>query len=933
MNNVSQSDNLPQDLPQVIQQQQLVLETIAEGVSHVVHRRIRWANSSLDSMLGYGRGETVGMDAAEFYLTSEDHLRVGRESAAELSQGHPYSIEVMLRKKDGSPIWTNMVGKAIDPENVDDGVIWIIHDITERKQSQIRLAESEARFRKTVEISPIPMALNDEQGKITYLNPAFVKTFGYDHRDMPTLADWWPLAYPDAQYREYVISTWAKRIADAKKDGKFFEELELKIHCRDGSDRFVIAGAASLTGRFEGDHLVTLFDITERILSEEALYEEGIRLQKSELRFRQAIDTSPVPMILTDSSREILFLNPSFTATFGYTIQDIPTVAEWRLRAFPDPVYREFIIRRRRHKVNAQFGAQISSGPLEARIKCKSGDERIVMVTSTTMFEGGENLELITAIDITERKKAEMGLVESEGRFREVLENSLDIVYKHDLESDLHVYVSPAVFRILGYTEEEVRTMRMEAILGLVHPDDRVEVGNRISFALSNPEQARQELQYRLRHKNGSYVWLSDALSIIRDDQQKPQAIIGSLRDITLQKQAEQQRERLEFQNRQLQRAESLGRMAGSIAHHFNNRLQSVLMSLEFALQIRSSDRELADVLHVAWEEAVKASQVSTQMLTYMGLSHQRKTPLDIDSACRQGMELLRITLPRQVSLVCLFSEKPAIVSADPSLIHQILTILMTNAWEALGAQNGKISLDLKTVTAEEIQPAHRFPALWSPALDSYACIQVSDTGFGIPADKLDLIFDPFYTTKSTGRGMGLSVLQGIVQSLQGGITVQSEPGRGSTFSVYLPLIAEKRKEKSKAPPPAMDLPADGTLLIVDDEPSVLKTTEMLLRRLGFIVLTAIDGVEALKVFHQNLGTIDLVICDLSMPNMDGWQTMEALHESAPGLPIILASGHNEAFAMHEAGVLPPAAYLTKPFSLAVLRDTVQRVLFENKKN
>jgi CheY-like chemotaxis protein len=266
-------------------------------------------------------------------------------------------------------------------------------------------------------------------------------------------------------------------------------------------------------------------------------------------------------------------------------------------------------------------------------------------------------------------------------------------------------------------------------------------------------------------------------------------------------------------------------------------------------------------------------------------------------------------------------------VLASADHVQQILTNLVANAWEASAGRPGKIRVSIKTMVAEDIPAENRFPIGWQPQDTAYACLEVADAGCGIPPHDIEKVFDPFFSTKFTGRGLGLSVVLGIVRGQQGVITVESEPGRGSCFRIFLSISAADVLRKSilvtQPPKPA----GSGSLLVVEDEPSLRKAVAIAFKRLGYTVLTAQDGVEAVEVFQTHGDEISCVLCDLSMPRMNGWETLTALRKLAPGIPVILASGYSEAQVLEGDHPELPQAFLSKPYDFETLAATLARVL------
>lgn len=427
-----------------------------------------------------------------------------------------------------------------------------------------------------------------------------------------------------------------------------------------------------------------------------------------------------------------------------------------------------------------------------------------------------------------------------------------------------------------------------------------------------------------LRSADGTLTEVLTNATVYRNERGDVLGVLAVARDITERRRVEAEKERLELQNRQLQKSESLGRMAGAIAHHFNNQLQAVMLGLELARQQTSGD----DVpgLAAAAEAARKAAEVSASMLTYLGHSHGRHEPLDLAAACRQAVALLELTLPAGVTLETDMTVPGPVVQANASHVQQVLANLVTNACEALGAGGGRVRIAVRAAQAADFGSARRFPIDFVPAAPDYVYLEVEDTGSGIPEDVVDKVFDPYFSTKFTGRGMGLPLVLGIAREHAGAVTVESAPGRGSTFRIWFPAAPEMR-----APPLIVDPPvARGTgtvVLVVEDDEVIRKSAALVLRQVGFVVQVAADGREAVELFERRGGEIGCVLCDLTMPVMDGWETLAALRRLRPGLPVILASGYSEAQVMAGGSTERPQLFLQKPYDFQVLTEALRRFL------
>ncbi len=382
-------------------------------------------------------------------------------------------------------------------------------------------------------------------------------------------------------------------------------------------------------------------------------------------------------------------------------------------------------------------------------------------------------------------------LVESEQWLRHLFENSPLGISRSRLNGKV-LFINKAGAEMLGYdSTEEVLSITSFTETVYVDPGKRYEV---VQLLLAQGEMSNFECQWK--KKNGEIIWVSlnvrlEASGAVEENDKEP-ILNGFVLDITKRKKAEEESARLEILNRQLHKNQSLARMAGSIAHHFNNQLGVVIGNLDLAMDDGASDADVADYLAEAMHGANKAAEVSAQMLTYLGKTSCKYTQLNISETCRQILSLLQISAPRNVQLIEHLPASGPHIHANANQIQQLVTNLLTNAYEAIGEKQGIVRLSVKTVRAEDIPAAHRYPADWQPKGSDFACIEVVDDGCGIVAEVMDNIFDPFYSSKFTGRGLGLAVAWGIVSAQEGVITVASEVSQGSTFRVFFPLsVAE----------------------------------------------------------------------------------------------------------------------------------------------
>jgi PAS domain S-box-containing protein len=439
---------------------------------------------------------------------------------------------------------------------------------------------------------------------------------------------------------------------------------------------------------------------------------------------------------------------------------------------------------------------------------------------------------------------------------------------------------------------------------------------------------APQVINVRMRREDGTQFWarLEAATAPGADGGTEVCRVV--LSDITDQKRVEEERLQLELELQRAQKAESLARMAGAIAHHFNNQLAVVMSNLELSGAEAGVD---SPYLSDAMLATRKAAEVSGLLLTYVGQSSGNHAPLDFSEACAGVLPLLRAAIPAHVELRVDLAKPGPAVNGNPNQLQLMVTNLVTNAWEAVGDLEATVQVTVRTVRGSQISTSHRFAAGWAPGDQDYACLEVTDSGCGIAPQDIDTIFEPFFTTKLTGRGLGLPVVLGILHAHSGGLVVESRRGHhsGSTFRVYLPVSAEQVARPAIAADveDSSETLWSGTALLVEDDQLLRRAAASTLGRLGFVVLQARDGVEAMDLFRRHRDTIRLVLCDLTMPHIDGWETLAALRRASPGIRVILTSGYDEADVMADDHDEQPNAFLAKPYPIDALRHAIRRAL------
>jgi signal transduction histidine kinase/CheY-like chemotaxis protein len=432
--------------------------------------------------------------------------------------------------------------------------------------------------------------------------------------------------------------------------------------------------------------------------------------------------------------------------------------------------------------------------------------------------------------------------------------------------------------------------------------------------------------EYTLRRKDTGETWIgSYSFAPIRDKQGKIVGSVVTARDITDRKRAEQ--ERLELQRSMLhaQKLESLGVLAGGIAHDFNNLLAGIMGYADLALLGLPDGEPAREDIEVIRKTVRRAADLTRQMLAYSGKGKFLVEAVDLSRVVEESKKILAMSVSKKATVTYnLAADLPA-VQADAAQMCQVLMNLVINASEALGERGGTIAVST-SATGRDAADRARMAIGEDLPEGLYVCLEVADTGSGMSKETQQRIFDPFFTTKFTGRGLGLAALDGIVRGHKGAIRLSSELGVGTTFRVFFPasgaLIAAPARE-----PAAASERASGMVLVVDDEELVRTLARRMLESAGLSVLTAGGWREAVRLLGEHPDQVGCVLLDLTMPDLDGAETLRELRRIRADLPVVLSSGCNEEAATEQFAGTEPAGFVQKPYELEVLLAQVRRAL------
>jgi PAS domain S-box-containing protein len=505
-----------------------------------------------------------------------------------------------------------------------------------------------------------------------------------------------------------------------------------------------------------------------------------------------------------------------------------------------------------------------------------------------------------------ELRRTQVTLRDSEARFRALIENSSDFILLADV-SGVVTYLSPSAERITGWpASEAVGRLHAE----LAHEDDRQNVTGLIERLMGAPG-ATGTLRVRFRTQKGSWIWLEGTARNMLEDV-RVGAVLVNYRDVS-------DRIRLEEELLQSRKMESIGRLAGGLAHDFNNLLTGVLANAEIVLLRLGADSPLRPPLEHIIEYSNRGAELTSQLLSFARKQMVQPRAVDLNELVPRTLGLLERLIGMHIEIVTHLVPGVATVEIDPAQFQQVIVNLATNARDAMQS-GGTLTLSTTHLTLPEVESAE-------DGTREYVALMVTDTGTGMDEDTRSKVFEPFFTTKELGygTGLGLSTCHGIVTQAGGRIDVISHPGVGTTFRVCLPRVDTAPSPAARAQEPRALRSGTETLLLVDDDPAVLRSTAELLRWLGYTVLTAASGGEALAIVDRHTGELHAVISDIVMPKISGPQLVERLTELRPTIKALFTSGyggHRQSFELRDG-----APFLRKPFELSSLAAALHTLL------
>jgi PAS domain S-box-containing protein len=624
--------------------------------------------------------------------------------------------------------------------------------------------------------------------------------------------------------------------------------------------------------------------------------------------FRELLDAAPDAILTVNPDGRIVFANARVEVLFGYSRDE--------LIGHPVELLLPERLREKHVGHRADYLTQPRARPMGAGLdliaRRKDGSEFPVEISLSPLPTGDGILVTSIIRDMTERKRMEERLRESEERFRSAFEDTSIGMALQALDG-CYLRVNRALCELLGYSEQELLGLTFQAI---THPDDLPADLEYTRQILAGTRRSYQ-VEKRYYHQRGHLVWTLVGVSLVRGPAGLPLYFVVYVQDIT-------ERRALEAELRQAHKMEAVGRLAGGIAHDFNNLLAVIQGRSELLLYRLGADDPLRRHTELIKETAVRASRLTRQLLAFSRKELLQPKVLDL-SAVVAGLEpMLRRLIREDIALVTVADPARGCVRADPGQLEQVILNLVVNARDAM-PEGGRLTIETATVELDERfvrdHPGSR------PGV--YARLVVADTGVGMDAETQRHLFEPFFTTKGPGQGtgLGLTTVYAIVKQHAGYVTVESAPGRGARFVIYLPRVEEPAEELPPAEPLATWPRGSETILVVENHEGVRQLVCEILQGCGYNVIDARHPGEALLIGERRAGLIHLLLTDVVMPEMGGRELAERLVGVRPGLKVLYLSGHAPD-ALGPSGVLEPdASILPKPFAPDALAQKVREVL------
>jgi len=766
---------------------------------------------------------------------------------------------------------------------------------------QAALVQSEERFRTIATLTSdyfysLSIAA-DGSFAVEWIDGAFQKITGYAREEIRNEKDWSGLIHAEDKH---VVDAAVRRILANQRN-----VVEYRIVTRGGNQRWIRDYSHPVWDPQQKRVVSIIGAVRDTTESKQA---EAI-LQQTKKRYELAANAGQVSVWDWNTATDELFIDPGLKRMLGYEDHEIGNRIEAWIKVVPPDDVNKILDIAKQHP-----GCEPKTYEISHRMIHKTRTTLWFLARGTVMFdEGGKVCRMIgTHTNITERIGVETALQASEARYRSFMNQFKGIAFRSSLTGDVE-FINGSVKAFTGHSEADFVDGRIK-LSQIVHPEDFPSIAESTQRLKDLPHYATTR-EYRILHKNGDIRWVKEYIQNVCDDTGSPVAIQAIIYDHT-------DRKSIEEKLQQDQIFKAIASLAGGVAHEFNNALVGITGNLELMVMEMTDETPYAVYLKSIKSAAQRMSALTSQLLAYARGGRYQAQKVTIDEFIENALPLTMHVVNSAVRLETDVPTGSGSIECDPIQLQMVLSALLANASEAMNGK-GRIRLEARdTIISEQSKDAPK-----TLAHGPYVCLTVIDEGKGMDANTRTRIFEPFFTTKMQGRGLGMAAVFGIVKNHGGGITIDSEPSRGTIVSVYLPAIetTENAVEKKIAPPDIMR--GKGTVLIVDDEPIVLEVGCSILKKLGYRVLTGTSGKEALELLQSGADEITLVLLDIKLPDMNGGDVLAYIKDQHPDLKVVICSGY--ALVGSDRDFLTAGAddFIQKPFTISELSTKLSRLL------
>ncbi len=871
------------------------LEATSDGVTIVQNGVYAYANQKFLDTLGVERDAVIDQPLGILAgAGAQEGLKAFLDRHPQTEPAPDINI-TRVRKADGNLIYLQSSSVDIVYKG-NPAILTFIKDITESKKAERALRESEALYRTALETTSDGVSIIQD-GKYVYHNQRLLNTLGRPGENL--------IGRPVGGFVHE--EDWAKVVeayAQRKTGDPLPSNIEQRVMRPDGSLIYISSTSAKVIYRGRPAILSFLVDVTKRKEAENALRE-------SEELYRTALEKSNDGISIIQDGKYV-YANPKLLKTIG---REDTGIVGLPLGFYTHPDDRDKV----RGYYDARQQGETAPKSYDMRVVKLDGSVIVINITAIKISYQGRPATMSFILDVTERKKAEEALRESEERYRTIIESIDDDYFETDLTGRITFFNKP-----VGWSGQ-----KRSQLVGLHHTEYTTPEMAKKTSAIFNKiyrdGKPARITDYEVIRQDGTLIYLEMSVSLIRNADGKPVGFRGISRDVTERRKMEEERRKLTEQLHQAQKMEAIGTLAGGIAHDFNNLLMGIQGYTSLMLLDMNEVHPFNDQLKAVQTLVQSGANLTKQLLGFARAGRYEVLPTDLNTLIAKAIELFARTR-KEIRIFEKYDPQLRPANVDRGQIDQVLLNLFVNAWQAMPA-GGSLYVETqnRNLASETADSLGLTPGV-------YVAISITDTGIGMDAKTRQRIFDPFFTTKEMGRGTGLGLASayGIIKGHGGAIAVASAPGEGSTFCVYLP--ASEINPESEETVQTETVGGQETILLVDDEEVITEVSGRLLEELGYRVLIASSGDEALDVYAENRDEIDLVIMDMIMPGLSGSETFDRLKAIDPAVRVILSSGYSvdgKAQEILDRGV---RVFLQKPYRLDDLAQKIREALAEEEK-